>query len=259
MKRRIITMLLVLVMVLSMATAVSAAGTDGSAALGLKLTKADGEAVVTVTLQGCEGVTNGRFSVDYDADVLTLVGVEVSDAYAMSSVNDETAGTVWLAWVGSDLTAERTLMLTLYFTAAEDTVTVSAESDGIYADTELVDVAGASLTGSLTDAVDTTELEKAIAKAEELDEERYTEKSWSAVEKALENAKAVLADPDATQEEVDAAAKALNDAMAALKLLGGDDTDTGDDAMLALPVMLAVICLLGIAALTVMNKRRNRA
>lgn len=259
MKRRIITMLLVLVMVLSMTMAVSAAGTDGSAALGLQLTKADGEAVLAVTVQGCEGVTNGRFHVDYDPAELTLVSVEVSGAYAMSSVNDETAGTVWLAWVGSELTADKTLMLTLYFTAAADSVTVTAESDGIYAGTELVDVAGASLTGTMADAVDTTELEKAIAKAEELDEDRYTEGSWSAVEEALAHAKAVLADPDATQEEVNAAAKALNDAMAALKLREGDDTDTGDDTMLALPVLLAVACVAGIGTLTVMNKRRNRA
>lgn len=63
---------------------------------------------------------------------------------------------------------------------------------------------------------DTSKLIKAITKANCLDKRKYTEESYAAVEEALANAKAVLADPYAKQQDVDNAAKALNDAMDAL-------------------------------------------
>ena len=63
---------------------------------------------------------------------------------------------------------------------------------------------------------DTSKLIRAITKANCLDKSKYTEESYAAVEEALANAKAVLADPYAKQQDVDQAAKALNDAMDAL-------------------------------------------
>lgn len=63
---------------------------------------------------------------------------------------------------------------------------------------------------------DTSKLIEAITKANCLDKSKYTEESYAAVEEALANAKAVLADPYAKQQDVDNAAKALNDAMDAL-------------------------------------------
>ena len=64
--------------------------------------------------------------------------------------------------------------------------------------------------------LDLSALEKAIADAEALAVEDYTEDSYAPIPALLEAAKAVLENPDATQEEVDAAAKALNEALAAL-------------------------------------------
>ena len=64
---------------------------------------------------------------------------------------------------------------------------------------------------------DKTALTAAISEAEALNQEAYTEESWSALAQALESAKAVNAKADATQEEVDAAAQALKDAVAALE------------------------------------------
>ncbi|MFC6334517.1 S-layer homology domain-containing protein, partial [Paenibacillus septentrionalis] len=55
------------------------------------------------------------------------------------------------------------------------------------------------------------EIDEAI-EAGELKEEAYTEASWQALEEALTEAKKVLADEDATQEEVDAALEALENA-----------------------------------------------
>ena len=61
---------------------------------------------------------------------------------------------------------------------------------------------------------DTSDLQAAIDKAEALKSDDYTAESWAAVEKALADAKAALASD--SQDDVDAAAKALNDAMGAL-------------------------------------------
>lgn len=60
-------------------------------------------------------------------------------------------------------------------------------------------------------------LEKKVSELEELDSSKYTKESWKAFEVALEAAKAVLADENATQEEIDAALGALNEAFEALE------------------------------------------
>lgn len=59
-------------------------------------------------------------------------------------------------------------------------------------------------------------LSELVQEAEEYAEEDY-EGDWAAFERALEEAKDVLADPNATQDEVDAAAAALEAAMNALR------------------------------------------
>ena len=210
-------------MVLSMAMSVSATGTD-NAALVLEVGNGKGSVTVDVYLEAGTGITNGQFAVTYDAETLTLVEVLVSDAYAVSSVNDKEAGTVSLAWVGSELTAEKTLMLTLKLEIADGatgSVTYTAQNAGCYTDTEAVQVADTSVTVAFDAAVDTTELEKAIAEAQAVEGAGYTAESFAALEKALAEAIAVLANSDATQEEVNAATKALKDAIAGLKTPDG--------------------------------------
>ena len=64
--------------------------------------------------------------------------------------------------------------------------------------------------------VDKSELEKAIEEADKKDYSAYTEESWAAFVEALDAAKAVLADKEATQEEVDAVLAALLEAEKAL-------------------------------------------
>ena len=74
--------------------------------------------------------------------------------------------------------------------------------------------------------VDTSDLQAAIDKAEALKSDDYTAESWAAVEAALADAKDALASD--SQDEVDAAAKALNDAMGAL-VEAEPGTDPGTD------------------------------
>ncbi len=65
--------------------------------------------------------------------------------------------------------------------------------------------------------LDQTALEAAIRAAEAVDKDQYTPESVKALDDAFSAAKAVQAKEDATQAEVDEAAKAVNDAIAALE------------------------------------------
>ena len=84
-----------------------------------------------------------------------------------------------------------------------------------------VDAAATALTSAqkaLKKVADKTALDAAIKAAIPADKkDNYTEDSWAAYEKALETAKTVSADAEATQTKVDSATKALTDAQKALK------------------------------------------
>lgn len=64
---------------------------------------------------------------------------------------------------------------------------------------------------------DTTELEKLVAQADNYNEDDYTTSTYTTMKNALANAKAVLANSKATQEEVDNAATELQTAIESLK------------------------------------------
>lgn len=68
-------------------------------------------------------------------------------------------------------------------------------------------------------------------KSENLAGEDYTSESWAELQKALQKANAVLADPNATQEEVDKALSALTKAREGLKK-AGKPTPTVDKSKL---------------------------
>ena len=70
---------------------------------------------------------------------------------------------------------------------------------------------------ALIPAADFSELAKAIADAEKYAESDYTEESWAVFAGALAKANEVNDNAEATQEDVDAAVKALNDAIAGLE------------------------------------------
>ena len=65
--------------------------------------------------------------------------------------------------------------------------------------------------------VNKSKLNKAITDAEAIDPDAYTPESVAALNEAVAAAKTVQADEAATQEAVNAAAKAVNDAIAALE------------------------------------------
>ncbi|MBS5671564.1 MAG: S-layer homology domain-containing protein [Oscillospiraceae bacterium] len=145
MKTRISALLLALVLVLTMTTGAWAAGTGSERTAEARLTMTAeyraGNAVVTVYLEGGEGVTNGRLTATYDPKVSTLTGSRVLGSFGASSVNGETAGEVCLAWVGSNLTAEKTPMVELTFQVTQDG-TFTAEASEVYAGEEKRTVEG---------------------------------------------------------------------------------------------------------------------
>lgn len=151
-------------------------------------------------------VTDGMVELTYDPKVMTYLGMEADNAYvAMFSINDQEPGIVKIAWVAPGETAPEgnvTLMKVVF--EGEGNVTVSGSVNG----GEAGDFA----------ALDTSELEKVILEAEGLYEDDYTYRSWQTLEKALAQAKDVLADPTADQKEVNAAAETLNNGMASLEL-----------------------------------------
>ena len=196
---------LVLVMCMMMATVAYAAE---AGEIWLSVTEsANGKGTVAAIVTDTT-VTDGLVKVTYDPETLTYKGVMVSSEYvAMHSVNAEEAGIVLISWVAPEAyEAEGTVtLIEVTFEGQDGTV----EAAGIAHDAE-----GTELT---IGSVDTSALEEALAKAEELTEEDYTEESWAALEEAKEAAEAVLADPTATQSDIDEAAEALEEAIAALE------------------------------------------
>ena len=76
--------------------------------------------------------------------------------------------------------------------------------------------------------VNKASLQEAITAAETLDPARFSGTTWTALEQALANAKAVNDDPDATQAEVDAALEALNTKLSALAPRANETTLLND-------------------------------
>lgn len=83
-----------------------------------------------------------------------------------------------------------------------------------------VDAAKAALTAkkeALVRRGDKTTLNQAIADAQQLSQDDYTDESWALFQEALENIMQTAAEEDATKEDVDNALAALQDALAVLE------------------------------------------
>ena len=311
--------LLALVLIMSMMLATVAFAAETGKVWISVAESANGKDTVALILTDTT-VTDGLVKVTYDPEALTYQGVMVSSEYvAMHSVNAEEPGTVLIAWVAPEAFEADGSVLTLIevnFEGVQEENTL--EAAGVAQDAEGNEI--------VIGSVDTSALEEAIAKTEELKEEDYTEESWKALEEAKEAAEAVLEDPtatqseideaaealeeaiaaleekpvdkselekaienanskvkkdytkkswdamqaalkvaekvmadeDATQEEVDAAADALNKAIKALVPATGKNPETGDNSQLGLVAVIAGLCAVGMAALAVMNSKRKK-
>ena len=106
---------------------------------------------------------------------------------------------------------------------------------------------------------DLTALEEAIEKAKRYDLSKYTKESAQSLRDAISNAEKVLKDEAATQEEADAAEKALNDSMKKLVLKNNvegeaDSTNTGATNQTA--AFTGLFAVAGTSLLIIMRKRK---
>jgi len=161
--------------------------------------------------------------------------------------------------------------------AAIDAAKLIADND--YLSQYTVNTAFSDLTAALSDfyaakiSVNTPELEKAIEDAEKLNESDYTEDSWKNLQDAIDNAKKILDKENVTQAELDAAAKAVTDAINALVQKPTDPSDptdptdpanptdpsapgTGDNSNPFIPLALMAVSMGGIV-LTVKRRKRG--
>ena len=111
-------------------------------------------------------------------------------------------------------------------------------------------------------------LEELINQAEGLNSANYTKATFDGLTKALNEAKAVYENPNATQKEVDNAKDVLAKALAGLQTITTDNTvstpvnngdtttsvKTGDESLTG---MFATIALLSVAGYTVLRRKEN--
>lgn len=126
------------------------------------------------------------------------------------------------------------------------------------------------------DKADKSDLQELVDKYSELKEKDYTADSWKGYQEAMDTAKKVLADEDATQEEVDAASTVLKNAVD--KLVKVDEqkkpeqkpsdsnkdknqekpVKTGD-TMTVLPVAVLMAACVAVVAVFVCKRREGRS
>ncbi len=205
---------LVIVMCVMMAT-VAYAAESGQVWLSVSESENGKDTVALIVTDTT--VTDGLVKVTYDPEVLTYQGVMVSSEYvAMHSVNAAEAGVVLISWVAPEAYESDGSAITL----------IEVKFEGA---SEAVEAAGVAHDAEGNEypigTVDTSALEEALAKAEELTEEDYTEETWAALEEAKEAAEEVLEDPTATQSEIDEAAAALEEAIANLEEIPVDKSE----------------------------------
>ena len=98
---------------------------------------------------------------------------------------------------------------------ADEEATQDQVNDALKA---LTDARGALAEKPVKPAVDKATLQKAVDDLKGLKADDYTAETWAPFETALETAQGVLADEEATQDQVNGALKALTDAHGALKV-----------------------------------------
>jgi hypothetical protein len=208
-KKAVTAMLLAALMIVMLPVSAFAAE-DGK--LWLSVSEENGETAALVVAN--TQVTDGLVVVTYDSEALTYIGLTaMDDCVAKFAVNSDESGIVKISWVAPgpyEVDGNAFAIFNLQFEGVDEESTVKL--NGVAHD-------DAGNVVSVGEGVDTAALEQAISDAKAVNKDQYTADSVADLEKALADAEAVLADPLATQDKVDAAAKALRDAAEALVLL----------------------------------------
>ncbi len=194
---------------------------------------ADAQAVLDAIVEGDYTEESVGLLEDIIAEAkAVLADDDASDAQNAVEIDELAAAVAALVLVEADTSdlegaiADAEAIDTTIYTddSVADLIAALEEAQAVLADESATQSEVNAATDALTDAinalvvipVDTTYLETAIADAEDVDTSAYTEDSVADLTAALENAQTVLANADATQDEIDAATSRLNSAISAL-------------------------------------------
>ena len=245
-------------------------------ASNVKYTTADGGEIKPITslTAKADGLKDGVLTLtegdtaDVDVNIKPINATDAtltwnsSDASVATAEEEEDADGV--ATQSAKLVDTRTIHA---LKAGETTFTVTPAvnaEDGVSATFKVI----VKAKDSESTSVDKSKLQSAVDEAGKLNEKDYTADSWKAFAGQLESAKKVLADANATQADVDAAAKALADAQSKLVKTGDDNgsgnngsnsqsklSSTGTDVAMA----AAAVVLLAAGGATIALLRRREA
>ena len=262
------------------------------------------EIVSKAELSALIEAANGYLDGDYTAESLEALQAAITAAQAVAGNDDATtaevtqaitdlsdaiAGLRAEATLNKDALAHEITLVAQMVANLDDYVASTVEgladklaaAQEVYANAttqEEIDAATQSLLEARLNArtkADKTALEAAIAAANALDLSSYARADAEKVSAALETAKLVLSDEAATQEEVDAAANALNEAIGALDTEGADanapavgaddgqddgsgDAATADTAAAVQTGLFAGIVIIAAAAVIIMIVVRRK-
>ena len=262
------------------------------------------EIVSKAELSALIEAANGYLDGDYTAESLEALQAAITAAQAVAGNDDATtaevtqaitdlsdaiAGLRAEAALNKDALAHEITLVAQMVANLDDYVASTVEgladklaaAQEVYANAttqEEIDAATQSLLEARLNArtkADKTALEAAIAAANALDLSSYARADAEKVSTALETAKLVLSDEAATQEEVDAAANALNEAISALDTEGADtnapavgaddgqddgsgDAATADTAAAVQTGLFAGIVIIAAAAVIIMIVVRRK-
>ena len=262
------------------------------------------EIVSKAELNALIEAANGYLDGNYTAESLEALQAAIEAAQAVSANDDATtaevtqaitnlsdaiAGLRAEAALNKDALAHEITLVAQMVANLDDYVASTVEgladklaaAQEVYANAttqEEIDAATQSLLEARLNArtkADKTALEAAIAAADALDLSSYARADAEKVSTALETAKLVLSDEAATQEEVNAAANALNEAIGALDTEGADinapavgaddgqddgsgDAATADTAAAVQTGLFAGIVIIAAAAVIIMIVVRRK-
>ena len=262
------------------------------------------EIVSKAELNALIEAANGYLDGDYTSESLEALQAAITAAQAVAGNDDATtaevtqaitdlsdaiAGLRAEATLNKDALAHEITLVAQMVANLDDYVASTVEgladklaaAQEVYANAttqEEIDAATQSLLEARLNArtkADKTALEAAIAAADALDLSSYARADAEKVSAALETAKLVLSDEAATQEEVDAAANALNEAIGALDTEGADtnapavgaddgqddgsgDAATADTAAAVQTGLFAGIVIIAAAAVIIMIVVRRK-
>lgn len=169
-------------------------------------THPDGKDFIGWTLEGSDTLIKVGDTLDFSADGVTLIAQWEADKTALEEAIEAAE-----ALNEDDYTASTWDALQEALDNAND---VDADEDAIQ---KIVDEAETALREAIDALVSIAELRDAIADAEGVAKNNYTPSTVAPFEEAIEEAKAVLENDSATQEDVDNAIKVLEEAKNALK------------------------------------------